>query len=374
MLNTKSEGFIERKLVVLLALFYTGLTIISMIKTIYLKVFVGLLGFVTWTDIIISMILEWMGVMGFAILISYLIKSLIERKTSWRYIIPIHLFCALIFGALMTFLHQLATIIDNLPHRRGFNLERLRFNFIQYFEYNLLVYFTITFIIYTYFYIKSSLAESEKKNIIQQKFHEAKTLALQNQLHPHFLFNSLNSVSALIDIDKEKSKDMIADISEYLYNTVNLHEHKLISLEHELELLDKYLNIIETRFQAQLSIKKEIHLEPKSIQVPPLIIQPLVENAVKHGYSATHQSLIVEIEISIDENKLLVIEVRNNGTPLDKNLTEMKKKGTGIKNIDERLRAIYGQDYQLNCYNDMVSSKVVYQIILIPNIDDLNEK
>ena len=255
-LNTKRERFIDKKLVILLAMFYTGLTMISMVKTVYLKVFVGRLDFVTWSDIIISMILEWVGVIGFAILTSHLIRVLIERKAPWRYIIPIHFFCALIFGVFMTYLHQLATILDNLPDGRGFNLDRLRFNFIQYFEYNLLVYFTITFIIYTYYYIRSSLVESEKKNIIQQKFHEAKTLALQNQLHPHFLFNSLNSVSALIDIDKEKSKDMIADISEYLYNTVNLHEHKLISLDYELELLDKYLNIIETRFQAQLTIRK----------------------------------------------------------------------------------------------------------------------
>ncbi|MCL6272616.1 histidine kinase [Muricauda sp. 2012CJ35-5] len=364
----KNEGskklfFTEKRLLGLLAAFYTGLTLLGFIKTIYIKVYNDGLARVTWSDIVFSMILEWSGVMLFSILISRLVKYLMQRKISLSLVIPIHLIAGLLFGIFMTFLHHLATIIDNTHNVVLFDLGRLQFNFIRYLEYNLLIYFTVTFIIYTYYYINRALTESEKKNNIEQKFNEAKAMALQNQLHPHFLFNSLNNVSALIDIDKKKSKDMIADISEYLYNTVNLFEHKYITLEYELELLDKYLNIIETRFQAQLSISKSIQVDTKNVSVPPLIIQPIVENAVKHGYSRDHEHLNIKIDVSRPKNQLC-IQVSNDGLPLTQKIGDLKKNGTGIKNIDERLSAIYGNDYQLNFCNDAENNQVVFQLLL----------
>ena len=364
----KNEGskklfFTEKRLLGLLAAFYTGLTLLGFIKTIYIKVYNDGLARVTWSDIVFSMILEWSGVMLFSILISRLVKYLMQRKVSLSLVIPIHLIAGLLFGIFMTFLHHVATIIDNTNYVVIFDLGRLQFNFIRYLEYNLLIYFTVTFIIYTYYYINRALTESEKKNNIEQKFNEAKAMALQNQLHPHFLFNSLNNVSALIDIDKKKSKDMIADISEYLYKTVNLFEHKYITLEYELELLDKYLNIIETRFQAQLSISKSIQVDTKNISVPPLIIQPIVENAVKHGYSRDYEHLTIKIDVSQPKDQLC-IQVSNDGVPLTQKIGDLKKNGTGIKNIDERLSAIYGNDYKLNFFNDTESNQVVFQLLL----------
>ena len=104
---------------------------------------------------------------------------------------------------------------------------------------------------------------------------------LKAQLHPHFIFNTLNSISALVEIDKEKSQNLIADFGDLFRDILEFKDENLIPLRKELEILDKYIAIISVRFSDHLSIEKEIENDVENELVPHMLLQPMVENAIK---------------------------------------------------------------------------------------------
>ena len=110
-------------------------------------------------------------------------------------------------------------------------------------------------------------------------------------MHPHFLFNSLNSIHSLMDISIEKSKSMVVDLSDLLRNVLDKKDQNLIELQEELFILKKYIHIKETRFSDQLDIQLNVEEGLENILVPNMLIQPIVENSTKHGYGKEHISL-----------------------------------------------------------------------------------
>jgi LytS/YehU family sensor histidine kinase len=169
---------------------------------------------------------------------------------------------------------------------------------------------------------------------------DAELKALKAQVNPHFLFNSLNSISALTSVDPAKAREMCILLAEFLRMTLGLGEKASVPLSEELSLLHRYLAIEKVRFGARLQMEEDIQEGTMSVQLPPLLLQPLVENAVTHGIANLPNGGRVRLSgQSRDARISLAIE-----NTFDPESTPMQKSGLGLKNVRDRLEARYGKE------------------------------
>jgi len=166
---------------------------------------------------------------------------------------------------------------------------------------------------------------------------ESELNSLKAQLNPHFMFNSMNSIRALIDEDPLKAKEAITQLSGILRNTLLMNKSKLIQLSEEINLVKDYLNLEQIRYEERLSYEFKIDKEVNSVSIPPFIIQSQVENAIKHGISKRPGNGKIIIE-AFKLGDLLKIKVSNTGTIS----TDTPLTGVGFKNSTQRLELLYG--------------------------------
>lgn len=169
---------------------------------------------------------------------------------------------------------------------------------------------------------------------------DAELKALKAQINPHFLFNSLNSISALTSIDPSRARDMCVLLGEFLRMTLGLGEKAVIRLSEELDLLQKYLTIEKIRFGERLKTKEAIQEESKTCLLPPLLLQPLVENAIRHGIAGLPEG--GEVRLTAErQNGRLEILVENSWDP---DAPPRRSSGLGLRNVQQRLEARYGNE------------------------------
>jgi len=174
----------------------------------------------------------------------------------------------------------------------------------------------------------------------------AKIEALANQINPHFLFNTLTSISSLIRTQPETARMLITKLSGLLRRLLRSTDH-FVTLREELESIDEYLDIEVVRFGPQLKVKKEISPETLDVIVPSMILQPLVENSIKHGLAKKVGEGRITIR-SVLRNGHAIIEVDDDGLGMTEDrLEQVLGEGIGLSNVNERLRTIYGASYQL---------------------------
>ena len=184
------------------------------------------------------------------------------------------------------------------------------------------------------------LKTEEAKNLAR----EAKLEMLSYQLNPHFLFNALNTIMALIDHDKEEAREIITDLSDYLRYSLNNSKKKEVSLEEEYISVLDYLKIQKKRFREKIEIKTELDENIKKIKVPVFIIHPLVENAVKHGTETCKGVLKISLTIKEVEDSI-VVEVKNSGKIIKNSENSDNGTGTGLSNAIKRISLLYGKGY-----------------------------
>jgi two-component system LytT family sensor kinase len=174
----------------------------------------------------------------------------------------------------------------------------------------------------------------------------AKIEALKSQINPHFLFNTLTSISSLIRTQPDTARMLIIKLSALLRRLLRSQQH-FVTLRDELESIDEYLDIEVVRFGPKLAVVKEIDPETLDVVVPSMILQPLVENSIKHGFGRKlgRGSIVIR---SSREHGRVIIEVNDDGSGfvLDR-LDQPMSSGIGLANVRERLRVIYGATYQL---------------------------
>ncbi len=166
---------------------------------------------------------------------------------------------------------------------------------------------------------------------------EAELRALRAQLNPHFLFNSLNSINALVGSDPEGARRMCERLGEFLRRTLALGARDDVALSEELELVEDYLAIEQVRFGARLGIERDFAPDAVSCRVPPLLLQPLVENAVKHGVAGRIEGGVIRL-VARRHGDALVLEVHN---PVDEDAPARPGAGLGLENVRRRL-AVFG--------------------------------
>jgi two-component system LytT family sensor kinase len=177
---------------------------------------------------------------------------------------------------------------------------------------------------------------------------EARLAALRTQLNPHFLFNTLHAVSTLVERDPRGVRRMIARLSELLRSSLEEGDEQEVPLEQELAFLTRYLEIMQIRFQGRLVVDTQVDPNVMDALVPALILQPLVENAVKHGVSKGAGTGTIEIRAYRDaDDRVVVLAVRDNGPGLEGTGDAPPAEGVGLANTRARLEQLYGLEQGL---------------------------
>lgn len=191
--------------------------------------------------------------------------------------------------------------------------------------------------IYLLKYYNSYIEKKEIEKRLSESIQEAELTLLRNQMNPHFIFNSLNSISSLTIIDPDKAHDMVIKLSDFLRYTVGYGQMQKVPLRKELEMCEAYLDIEKIRFGDKINVEMQVAEDTLSIEVPSMLLQTLFENAIKHGIYNSLNPERIFFKASIEENRLeLVME-----NTFDKDGTQKVGTKTGLKNIKERLRLMY---------------------------------
>src|SRR5213082_1561241 len=172
---------------------------------------------------------------------------------------------------------------------------------------------------------------------------DAELKALKAQVNPHFLFNSLNSISALTSIDPARARDMCVLLGDFLRTTLRVGEHPLIPFSEELGLLERFLSIEKVRFGTRLRTEEAIEEEARKCLLPPLLLQPLIENAVARGIANLPEGGTVRIEARCNNGRMF-ITIENS---FDPDAPPKRGNGMGQRNVRERLEARYGKEASL---------------------------
>ena len=185
---------------------------------------------------------------------------------------------------------------------------------------------------------------------LNEQLSKAQLSALRRQIEPHFLFNTLNAIAGLV---REKRNDaavsMIAGLSDFLRRVVEDSDRQQVPLAEELEFTQKYLDIQKARFAERIEFSVDVPAELLPAQVPSLILQPMVENAVKHGIAKRVQGGTIRVSAT-RANGTLTLRVYNDGPSLPTGW-EQRTSGIGVLNVRTRLRSLYGDAFKLTLYN-----------------------
>ena len=191
-----------------------------------------------------------------------------------------------------------------------------------------------------YLVTKSWLSwQDERENALQSAAlaNQAQLEMLRYQINPHFLFNALNSIRASIEEDTDHARRMITQLSEFLRYSLLGRNDTRITLRDELDAIRNYLAIEKTRFEEKLEVEYDIDADAEDLELPCFLMNPLVENAIKHGVKNSSTPLAIKIAARL-EGEDLILEVRNSGT-----LNSSGKTGVGLANVSERLEKMFGE-------------------------------
>lgn len=214
----------------------------------------------------------------------------------------------------------------------------------------LMTYTTVVGFTYALGYHREVQARAVREAQLQTSLMAARLKTLEAELHPHFLFNTLHAISTLVHTKPDAADRMISRLSDLLRLTFDRSGAARVPLQAELEFLQKYLEIEQTRFQDRLTVSYDIDPMTLDAEVPRLILQPIVENAIKHGVSPRSAPGLIQIT-SLVEDQSLYLEVRDNGVGLSGSARTQFHQGVGLANTRDRLECLYGDAHKLEFFD-----------------------
>lgn len=283
------------------------------------------------------------AVLGFGLW--YTIRYGVFGKLSFASSIVNYIVSATVLVGLLLFIsnNSLALFISN-ENYITFLDKSLLFRLIS----GVLFFTLLVLFYYLVVYYRNIQEKTKNENKLNLLIKEAELKSLKTQINPHFLFNSLNSINALTISDTEKAQQMIFKLSEFLRYSVRSHKSEFNTLSEEIENVEKYLDIEVVRFGDKLKFTKIIEKECADIKVPFLILQPLIENAVKYSIGQTGEESLISLSCIL-ESKNCVITINNNYNKL---YTTDTGEGVGLNNIKKRLELIYGTNFKMDINSD----------------------
>ena len=268
----------------------------------------------------------------------------------WKYIV-LYYACNLIGMAIGTELsYFLVSLVFNLKMTGLLHLQDYKFNSL------------VVVIIGTVFLLlhmqkvnaQSSITARENDLAKAKQLHtEIELQALQSKINPHFLYNALNSIVSLIHEDPDKAEDMTIKLSKLFRYSINSMQENQHSLAQELEILSTYLDIEKVRFGDRMTFEIIVPEELSSATVPRFLIQPLVENSIKHGLKSKPSDALITVRIE-ELNGKLTMAIGDNGLPFPEDI----QMGHGLQSTFEKLKLLYGSNYELQFLNEPKQIKI----------------
>ncbi|MDI9866046.1 MULTISPECIES: sensor histidine kinase [Bacteroidota] len=297
---------------------------------------------------------------AFAIFLTHNFRKVI-KKYGWVEM-PIRQVVPRILGSVVLMSMMMASI--NIPLDGYILREREHADFWSIFFF---IQFSFSFMkplmIWTLFYYASHYFERKseievEKVRLESSIRETESKVLRAQMNPHFMFNALNSIRALILEEPEKAQKAVTQLSNILRSSLLADRRKTVSLSEELRTVEDYLALEKIRYEDRLQIRKNVYPETLTCQIPPMLLQTLVENAIKHGVSKPVKGGFVSIETKMVDSKV-VIEISNTGV-----LETTESGGFGLENTAHRLELLFGADAKFKIYQ--ASKDVVTAEITVP--------
>jgi len=317
-----------------------------------------------YTSIALFFLSYLLGLLMTSFALRYLYRFLRKKIPSIQWLMVTVFFLVLIIVPLWYFIDvRISMIWWDTKHASGFFdkitiMSFLRDNFNMY-----IIYYGWTAL---YFGINYRIGWQEEKKRSEEAFHlaqKAQFQMLRYQLNPHFLFNSLNSIRALVDEDSRSAKQMITELSEFLRYSLVDKDIAFKTLREELDALKLYLSIEKKRFEEKLQIQYDISPETEKMKVPSFLIHPIIENAIKYGMKTSRLPLELNIR-SLIKDEYLIIKICNSGKWIERQeYTDSYGTGTGIDNVINRLENSYRENYDFSI--DRSDNKVCVKIAII---------
>ncbi len=301
---------------------------------------------------------------GFYIASTHGIREIILRtriiRYRWFQVLPRLFLVVLVFACANYLFLLLVSFITNSLTQQDFNSIALIVNVAI----SVLLYFLWSLAYLSFLYIERYNKSLQNQAIAK----EVELSNLKSQLNPHFIFNALNSIRALIDEDPKKSKQAITQLSNILRNSLRTDSNKLIPFEDEMGTVKDYLSLESIRYEERLRTQLNIDPESNRFQIPPLMIQTLVENGIKHGIAHLKEGGVIAIRSTVEDNKLK-LSIRNSGQYHNGVRIDV---GYGLLNTKKRLSLIYGSEAKFEIANE--DAKTVLTTIEIPEDYYLQEE
>src|SRR5690606_22331867 len=306
-------------------------------------------------------VLDWVTIVLFIFFVAWSTKKLLNSTVRWKTILVFHFLLAFLVNVGIRFFIEAYTFLRG---GREITFSELLKRYLAYIDINFLLYIVMVFVIYGFYYTEQIRNNERQKRFLEKRLLDTKLQLLSTQMHPHFLFNTLNAIVSLIKSQPDKAIDTLVDLSYFLRKILELKDTQFVLAKEEFKILNKYLKIIDTRFEEQVKICKEIDPEILETKIPMLIIQPMVENAIKHGFYPGLTCLIIVIRVKMVGDKVEII-IKNNGKKIDNPATAFSR-GNGLSNIYGRLEALYDGEFTFLIENNNDGEGIINKII-IPN-------
>jgi two-component system, LytTR family, sensor kinase len=299
---------------------------------------------VTWRFALSHSLADWYLFALLSIPAIWVAQRLPVGRTNWLPRGLLHLAMSLLFSITWTALRVMVG-----QWQSGAAGDAVRFEFLlgKTFHFNLLIYWVIVSVAHAFDYYRKSHEHELNAVELQRRLTQARLQTLQMQLNPHFLFNTLHAISSLMHKDVEAADRMIVRLSDLLRYALDSTEAHEVPLKAELDFLDRYLEIEQTRFGERLTIGKEIDPDTLGAQVPNLVLQPLVENAIRHGIERQAKPGKIELRARRKQG-MLHLQVCDNGAGIQ---SHSQREGIGLTNTRARLQQLYGEAQSLELSN-----------------------
>jgi signal transduction histidine kinase len=300
---------------------------------------------VTWAFALRTALADWYIYAALSIPALWLARRFHIEGAHWRRSLAVHLVAGMAFGVAWVVLRVVVEMLRSREHLPVFYFgEMFHWTLMRSFYFNLLIYGVIIGASHGFEYYRRYRERELRASELEKLLAQSRLQALQSQLNPHFLFNALNSIGSLMHKDVDAADRMLVRLSELLRLALENVDTQEVPLRDELEFLRRYLEIEQVRFGPRLQVEFDVPDDLLSAHVPNLLLQPLVENAIKHGIAPRRQVGRIQVRAWREDANLNLL-VKDNGTGKPPQSTTGA--GLGLANTRARLEHLHGERHRL---------------------------
>jgi len=283
--------------------------------------------------------------------IVWLARALRGRGLRWYGILSAHLAAIPVYSALHTTWNWLSRILTYEVLNLGrYDYGIMSIRYVMELPNDVLSYATMGLFVYLFDHYREAKNDQVRLAQLEAELSGARLKVLTSQLQPHFLFNALNTISSVMYKDVAAADRVLAQLGNLLRRALRSSEAHEVSLHEEIQTLELYLDIMRARFSDRLTVSVDVSPELDRVLVPQLLLQPLVENALRHGDPGVGRHMMVGVRAET-ENGHLRLTVEDNGPGLPPGFEPMKGNGVGLRNTARRLEHLYGSNQEMRLEN-----------------------